>query len=81
MVERVRGRRKIQEFYQNLPYWAQPGSFKPKKKTRKWLNTAFLAHFFPQIPFYPWWGNMVVPRGVSPFFLRGVTPTLQLITF
>ena len=31
-VESVRGSKKIQKFRQNLPYWAHPDRFKPKKR-------------------------------------------------
>ena len=47
---------------------------------RKWAHLAFFAGFgtfSAQPPIF----NLEVARGVAPFFLRGVTPTLQLINF
>ena len=86
-MERVRVRRKIQKKYQNLPYWAHTGCFKPKKRENGQIRhfLALLALFSPKTPFYPHitrgGGYMDITRGGAPFFLRSMAPTLQLFHF
>ena len=73
--------------YQNLPYWAQTGCFKPKKcengQIRHFL--ALFGTFFPKKPILPPYIHPCLygyrQGGGTPPILRSMAPTLQLITF